>query len=145
LKLRTSVAFRLIRNSDVSIKEEDVQDLLKTMESELRRRDRREVVWLEIAEGASEDVLRLLIESTGSNDHDVFIAGGALRLRDLMQIYGSLDDAKLKDPPFNPRIPAQLASTEDIFSIIRRSDVLLHRPYDSFTAVVEFVQAAAED
>ncbi len=145
LKLRTSTAFRLIRNSDVSIKEEDVQDLLKTMESELRRRDRREVVWLEIAEGASEDVVRLLIDSTGSNEHDVFVAGGPLRLRDLMQIYGSIDEPKLKDPPFNPRIPAQLATTEDIFSIIRRGDVLLHRPYDSFTAVVEFVQAAAED
>ena len=53
--------------------------------------------------------------------------------------------AELKDPPFNPRIPAQLATVDDIFSIIRSGDVLLHRPYDSFTAVVEFVQAAAED
>ena len=145
LKLRTADAFRLIRNSDLSIKEEDVQDLLKTMESELRRRDRREVVQLEIAEGAADDVIRLLVESTGSSDSDVFIAPGPLKMRDLMQIYSSVDEPKLKDPPFNPRIPAQLASAEDIFSIIRRGDVLLHRPYDSFTAVVEFVQAAAED
>src|SRR6202043_179553 len=64
---------------------------------------------------------------------------------DLMQLYEEIADPRLKDPPFNPRIPAQLASTEDIFAIVRRGDILLHRPYDSFTAVVEFVQAAAED
>jgi len=145
LRLRTAVGFRLIRNSDLSIKEEEVQDLLKAMESELRRRDRREVVQLEIAEGAAEEVTRLLVESTGSSYNDVFVAPGPLKLRDLMEIYGSVDEPKLKDPSFNPRIPAQLATTEDIFSIIRRGDVLLHRPYDSFTAVVEFVQAAAED
>ena len=60
-----------------------------------------------------------------------------------MQLYLDRNYVNLKDPPFNPRIPAQLASTEDIFSIIRRGDILLHRPYDSFTAVVEFVQSAA--
>jgi polyphosphate kinase len=145
LRLRTAVTFRLIRNSDVSIKEEDVQDLLKSLESELRRRDRREVVHLEIAEGAADEVIKLLVESTGSHERDVFIAPGPLKLRDLIQIYATVDEPKLKDPSFNPRIPAQLASSEDIFAIIRRGDVLLNRPYDSFTAVVEFVQAAAED
>lgn len=144
-RLRKSVVFRVIRNSDISIKEEDVQDLLKTVETELRRRERREVVWLEVGAGSDERLLALLVELMRSSKEDVFFAPGPLKLGDLMQLYQEEDNTRLKDPPFNPRIPAQLATTEDIFSIIRRGDILLHRPYDSFSAVVEFVQAAADD
>ncbi len=145
LKVRAAAPFRVIRNSDLSIKEEDVQDLLKTMESELRRRDRREVVWIEIEAGAPDPILKLIVQSTKIDSADVFFAPGPLKLGDLFQIYQAVDSPKLKDPPFNPRIPAQLATSEDIFAIIRRGDLLLHRPYDSFAAVVEFVQAASED
>jgi len=145
MRLKKSVAFRVIRNSDISIKEEDVQDLLKSVETELRRRERRDVVWLEVEAGADERLLALLVEQMHSLKEDVFFASGPLKLGDLMQLYLDGNNARLKDPPFNPRIPAQLATSEDIFSIIRRGDILLHRPYDSFTAVVEFVQAAADD
>ncbi|HKO57795.1 MAG TPA: polyphosphate kinase 1 [Thermoanaerobaculia bacterium] len=145
LRVRAVAAFRVVRNSDLSIKEEDVQDLLKTMESELRRRDRREVVLIEIESGAHDAILKLLVQSTQIEDADVFFATGPLKLGDLMQVYAGIPDPRLKDEPFNPRIPTQLASSEDIFSIIRKGDILLHRPYDSFTAVIELVQAAAED
>jgi polyphosphate kinase len=144
-RLRKSAVFRVIRNSDISIKEEDVQDLLKTVETELRRRERREVVWLEVEAGSDERLLALLVEQMRSSKEDVFFAPGPLKLGDLMQLYLEGNNAPLKDPPFNPRIAAQLATTEDIFSIIRRGDILLHRPYDSFSAVVEFVQSAADD
>src|SRR5205814_5346041 len=146
LKLRKSAVFRVIRNSDMSIKEEDVQDLLKSVESELRRRERREVVWLEVESGSDEKLVKSLVKSTGASKDDVFLAPGPLKLSDLMQMYSEeVNHTKLKDPPFNPRIAAQLASTEDIFSIIRRGDILLHRPYDSFSTVIEFVQSAADD
>jgi polyphosphate kinase len=145
LRVRAAAPFRVIRNSDLSIREEDVQDLLKTMESELRRRDRREVVWIDIAAGAPDSILKLLVGSTQTDNADVFNAPGLLKLSDLFQIYQKVDAPKLKDPPYNPRIPPELASVEDIFSIIRRGDILLHRPYDSFTPVIELVQAAAED
>jgi polyphosphate kinase len=145
LKVRSSIAFRVIRNSDISIKEEDVQDLLKSVETELRRRERREVVWLEAEAGSDERLLSLMVERTGCEKEDVYLAPGPLKIGDLMQLHGEISDTKLKDRPFNPRIPAQLATSEDIFSIIRKGDVLLHRPYDSFTAVVELVQSAAED
>jgi polyphosphate kinase len=144
LKLRKSVSFRVIRNSDISIKEEDVQDLLKSVESELRKRE-REVVWLEVEAGSDERLVSQLIEETQSSNKDVFFAPGPLKLGDLMHLYQITNYAALRDPPFNPRIPAQLATYEDIFSIIRKGDVLLHRPYDSFTSVVEFVQTAADD
>lgn len=145
LRLRRSVPFRVIRNSDISIKEEDVQDLLKSVESELRRRERREVVWLEIESAFDDPVVGLLTRSIDCSGNDIFFAPGPLKLGDLIQLYDEIGDPALKDPPYNPRIHAQLATTEDIFSIIRRGDVLLHRPYDSFTTVVEFVQTASED
>jgi polyphosphate kinase len=145
LKLRGSFAFRVIRNSDISIKEDDLQDLLKSVETELRRRDRREVVWLEIDKNADPALLTMLAAATSTNGDDLFFAPGPLKLGDFMRLYADVDKPELKDPPFNPRIPAQLASSEDIFTIIRRGDVLLHRPYESFTAVVEFLQTAAED
>ncbi|MDQ6800626.1 MAG: polyphosphate kinase 1 [Acidobacteriota bacterium] len=145
LKLRKSVPFRVIRNSDISIKEEDVQDLLKSVESELRKRERREVVWLEVEAGSDERLVSQLIEETQSSIKDVFAAPGPLKLGDLMHLYQIANYAGLRDPPFNPRIPAQLATSEDMFSIIRKGDVLLHRPYDSFISVVEFVQTAADD
>ena len=145
LKVRKSVPFRVIRNSDISIKEEDVQDLLKSVESELRKREKREVVWLEVEAGADERLVSQLMEETEASSKDVFFAPGPLKLNDLMHLHQTANYASLKDPPFNPRIPAQLASSEDIFSIIRKGDILLHRPYDSFSSVVEFVQAAADD
>jgi polyphosphate kinase len=145
LEVERVTPFRVIRNSDLSIREDEVEDLLKSVESELQRRDRKEVVWIEVGAGAEEELIDLLITQTRSAREDVFVCPGLLKVSDLMQIYTGVRKASLKDEPFNPRIPSQLASSEDIFSIVRTGDIMLHRPYDSFTAVVEFVQAAAED
>ena len=144
LRLKKAVSFRVLRNADLMLQEDEVQDLLKSVESELRRRDRNEVVWLEIAED-DDTVIQLLASALDITRDDTFIAPALLKLSDLMEIYGSVGKSSQKEPPFNPRIPSQLATVEDIFSIIRRGDVLLHRPYDSFTAVVEFLQSAAQD
>jgi polyphosphate kinase len=145
LKVCSVATFRVIRNSDLDIKEEDMQDLLKSIESELRRRERREVVWLEIEQGVDDPLLALLAGATDSSPDDIFFAPGPLKLGDLQQLYAQIPNPELKEAPFNPRMPAELATSDDIFSIIRRGDLLLHRPYDSFTAVIEFVQSAAED
>jgi polyphosphate kinase len=145
LRLRHSVPFRVIRNSDISIKEEEVQDLLKSVESELRRRERREVVWVEIEAPCDQPLVGLLTQSIACEPDDLYFASGPLKLVDLAQLHKEIDDPALKEPPFDPRTPAQLATTDDIFAIIRKGDVLLHRPYDSFGVVIEFVQAAAED
>ena len=146
LRVTKVLPFRVMRNADIILQEDEVQDLLKSVESELRRRDRKEVVWIEI-EGENDDfVVPLLSAATHTSKEDIFFADGPLKLSDLIDIYQQVSKrGALLDPPFNPRIPTQLASAEDIFSIIRKGDVLLHRPYDSFSAVAEFVQAAAED
>jgi len=89
--------------------------------------------------------MALLSEELQVLDADVFEAPSLLRLPALMDIVRAAARPGLMDPPFNPRISSQLATTEDIFTIIRRGDVLLHRPYDSFSPVIELVQSAAED
>ncbi|MFZ2493885.1 MAG: polyphosphate kinase 1 [Thermoanaerobaculia bacterium] len=145
LKISEVVAFRVIRNADIALPEDEVQDLLKSLETELRRRDRREVVWVEIERDAGDVLHDLLEREMSAGPQEIFFTPGPPKLNDLSEIYTAVSKPSLKDEPFNPRIPVDLATSDDIFSIIRRSDVLLHRPYDSFSAVVEFVQAAADD
>jgi polyphosphate kinase len=145
LKIRGAVPFRVIRNADILLQEDEVQDLLKSVETELRRRERKEVVWLEIAAGADPILVDLLATSLHTTPEETYAASGLLKLSDLMEIYRNTGKSSLKEKPFNPRIPAQLATPEDIFAIIRKGDIILHRPYDSFAAVVDFVQSAAAD
>ncbi|HEX8151633.1 MAG TPA: polyphosphate kinase 1 [Thermoanaerobaculia bacterium] len=145
LRVRHAVPFRVIRNADVVLQGDEVQDLLKSVESELRRRERKEVIWIEIGSGAPDHVMDLLTTQTHASREEVFLTDGLPKLADLMEIYAAGGKPSLKEPPFNPRIPTELASADDIFAIIRKGDILLHRPYDSFTAVVEFIQSAAED
>lgn len=144
LEVREVVPFRVIRDADIALREDEVEDLLKSVESELRSRE-REVVWLEVSREASEEALEMLQRELEVAREDVFLAPSLPKLGDLMEIHTRIEAPKLKDEPFNPRIPTELASREDIFSIIRARDVLLHRPYDSYAAVVEFVQSAADD
>ncbi|HVS30808.1 MAG TPA: polyphosphate kinase 1 [Thermoanaerobaculia bacterium] len=145
LVIRRVIPFRVIRNVDSMLQEDEVQDLLKSVESELRRRERKEVVWIEVAAGADESMLSLLSTALRVTQDDVFFTTSLPKLSDLMELYRNVGKPSLKEPGFNPRIPPQLASSDDLFAIIRDGDVLLHRPYDSFTPIVEFVQTAAED
>ena len=145
LEVHEIVPFRVIRNVDIALREDEVEDLLQSVESELRMRERKEVVWMEVAEGASSEALAMLQQALGVARDDLFLAPGLLKLGDLMEVYGRGGDGDLRDEPFNPRMPAELVTREDIFTMIRAGDVLLHRPYDSYAAVVELVQSAADD
>jgi polyphosphate kinase len=145
LDVREVVTFRVIRNADIALREDEVQDLLKSVESELRMREKKEIVWMEVERTASENALALLQRELDVVREDVFLTPALPKLGDLMEIYNRTGEPKLKDEPFTPRIPAELATREDIFSLMRANDILLHRPYDSYTAAVEFVQTAADD
>ena len=145
LEVREVVPFRVIRNADIALREDEVQDLLKSVESELRMRERKEIVRMEVERTASEAAVALLQRELDVVHDDVFLTPGLPKLGDLMEIYSRSGEPRLKDEPFTPRIPAELATREDIFSLMRANDILLHRPYDSYSAVVEFVQSAADD
>ena len=145
LEVRDVVPVRVLRNADILLREDEVEDLLKSVESELRRRERKEVVWMEIPRDTPDELLALLQRELEIAREDIFFTPGLPKLGDLMEIYAGLGLTSLKDEPFNPRIPVELATSEDMFSIIRAGDVLLHRPFDSYSAVVEFIQSAADD
>lgn len=145
LPVREVVPFRVLRSADIALQEDEVEDLLKSVETELRMRERKEVVWMEVGSDVSDETLAVLERELEVAHEDVFLTDGLPKLGDLMEIYARSGMPRLKDEPFNPRIPVELATTEDIFGIVRAGDVLLHRPYDSYTAVIEFVQSAADD
>ncbi|HYH07797.1 MAG TPA: polyphosphate kinase 1 [Thermoanaerobaculia bacterium] len=145
LRLRNAVLFRVIRNSELSIDRDEVEDLRDSVEAELRRRERKQVVCLEVDDRAGEEILRVLMQGTRVRAEDVYRVPGFLKISDLGDICDRVDAPALRYAEFNPRLPQRLATSADIFSIIRDRDVLLHRPYDSFTAVIELLHAAASD
>jgi polyphosphate kinase len=145
LEVRSAARFRLIRNADVTLHQDEIEDLRESVKAELRRLERSAVVCIEVEPGIDEDILGLLARSTGTSRDDIYHVPGIPRLADLAEIYEKVVEPSLRDPSFNPRIPQDFASTDDIFSILRKRDVLLHRPYESFTTVIEFLHCAAFD
>jgi polyphosphate kinase len=136
--------FRVTRNTDMEIQEEEADDLLLTIEESLRRRHFGFVVRLEVDESMPEWIREILIANLRISSHDVYTVDGPVGLSSLMQLH-RLERPSLKDDYFHPVLPALLRSSDDIFHILKRQDVLLHRPYDSFAPVIDFIQTAAED
>jgi len=136
--------FRVTRNTDMEIQEEEADDLLLTMEENLRQRHFGRVVRLEIDENTPEIIRNILITNLKVGTHDIYMADGPLGLSSLWELH-RLERPELKDEVFQPHVPSVLRSSENIFTILQRNDVLLHHPYDSFLPVVDFVETAAED
>ena len=137
--------FRITRNADLDLEGDEGEDLLIAVESELRRRRRfADVVRLEIDSSMSERVLQLLLRELDIEAEDVYIVDPVLDLSSLWAIYG-LDRSDLKHDPWIGITPAEFEA-QDIFDQIRRHDVIVQHPYDSFTTSVErFIERAAED
>ena len=143
-------AFRVTRNEDLEVEEDDAENLLAALEKELLRRRFGPPVRLEVEETMSNSVLSLLVSELGISDQEVFRLPGPLDLRGLHGI-ADLDLDELKYPAFVPTTHHRLAPVEsaapvDVFKAARRRDVLLHHPYDSFaTSVQRFIEQAAAD
>jgi polyphosphate kinase len=146
-RMRASVchAFRVTRDADIDIREDEADDLLRIMQQTLRKRRFGTAVRLEVAEAMPADMAQFLTQSIGVEAEDVYRVGGPLGVSDLMKLY-KLDRPDLKDAPFKPRTPAALRRPHpSIFDAIREQDILLHHPYSSFAPVTDFIAAAAED
>jgi polyphosphate kinase len=142
-------AFRVTRDADVEVEEDEAEDLLEAIQSVLRRRRRgASTVRLEIDETMTAEVLDLLRRELDLEESEVFIAPGPLDLGALMSLY-ALDRPELKQEPWAPVTQPALTDGQgapDLFGVLRRGDVLVHHPYDAFTSSVEtFVQQAARD
>jgi polyphosphate kinase len=144
-KLLGAWAFRITRNSDLYIDEEEVENLLTKIEEELYNLRKGSAVRLEIEESVDEDILRYLLEAIHLAEVDVHRIDGPLNLYRLRALPEQLDRPDLKFEPYAPKSPKPLQTADSIFSAVSRTDYLLHHPYESFAPVVEFVRQAAND
>ena len=139
--------FRVTRNWDLSIDEEEAEDLLVTIEREVRRRDRGSAVRLQINATAEAPVSRFLARALKLGEPDVYHQSRPLAISALLNALTTRPELKhLQDEPFTPAVPAALGDeSTDLLEAIRGGDVLLHHPYESFEPVVAFIESAADD
>lgn len=144
LEVVSAHPFRVTRDADIEIEEDEAADLLAAIEEGVGLRYFGKVVRLEVDETMPEQVRNILVENMGLQPYQVYAKQGRLGLADLMDLM-AIDRPDLKDRSFVPSIPAPLTTGEDIFSVIRRRDIFLYHPYDSFNPVLDFLHAAARD
>ena len=141
----TAHPFRIMRNADLTIDEEEAVDLLEEIQKQLKRRQWGEVIRLEIEEKMDKRLLKILKKELAVSSEDIFEINGPLDLTFLMKMYGMSGFERLKNLPYQPQPVPELMNDDDIFTNIRKGDILLHHPYETFDPVVNFVRAAAKD
>lgn len=149
MEIESYQAFRVIRNADLTLGEEEADDLLEAVEMELRRRRFGRAVCLELGPGFSPEVRDLLVRELDLRPEDVYEVEGLLDYNGLWVLHG-LDRPDLKDEPFSPVAPARLVSEDDesfdIFNAIAKEDIFVHHPYESFALSTEaFIKLASRD
>ncbi len=137
--------YRIMRNADLSIDEEDAADLLKEIEKQLKKRQWGQAIRLEVQGNIDKQLLKRLKSELNITDSDIYRIDGPLDLTFLMKLYGSFDYAKLKTPKYMPAPVPELMNGKNIFEAVREGDILLHHPYQTFDPVVDFVRQAAND
>lgn len=138
-------SFRITRNSDLYIDEEESDNLLKHIEEELRKRNRGNAVRLELHETCPHDIEHFLTETFKITKDDVYRHSDPINFTHLMPLCNHENFPHLRDRPWIPITPPHLTSDHNLFEIIRAKDILLHHPYESFNVVVDFVEKAALD
>ena len=140
--------FRIVRDADIEIQELEADDLLETMQQNIRKRKFGSVVQVAIYESMPENIRELLVDNLEVSRNDVYVLDSPLGLSGLWQLYSNVERHDLKDAVYKQRTPKALryaTTATDIFDAIRNENILLHHPYDSFNPVVDFINAAARD
>ena len=144
MEVIASSPFRITRDADIDIEVDDASDLLTTVEEVMEQRARGKPVRIELECSMHDGICHMLEKKLGVTPNMLYRVGHPIGMADLMQLL-SLDRPDLKDIPFQPTLPSDLAEGTDIFSAIRHHDILLYHPYDSFSPVVNFLRQAAYD
>lgn len=137
--------FRIMRNADLSIGEDEAEDLLKEIEKQLKKRQWGEAIRLEVEEGIEKRLLKIIRKELKISEEDIYYINGPLDLTVLMKLYGVDGFDFLKEEKFTPQPVPELPADCDIFEEIRKRDILLHHPYQTFTPVVDFIKKASRD
>ncbi len=146
LEIIAAYPFRIIRDAEVELQELESDDLLESIEEAVRQRRFSDVVQLQVAQHIPEYLLKILLANLELDSRDVYTMDGPVDLSRLKQIF-AIDRPDLKDAPFTPQTPPELRpkAEDDIFTVIKRGDILLHHPFEAFQPVAEFVRRAADD
>ena len=137
--------FRIMRNADLTIEEDEAADLLKEIEKQLKKRQWGEAIRLEVEEDIDVHLLKIIKKELGIEEQNIYEIDGPLDLTVLMKLYGLDGFGHLKAAKFEPQQVPELPAGCDIFEEIRKGDILLHHPYQTFTSVVDFIKQAAKD
>jgi len=138
-------AFRVTRNSELYIDEEETGNVLKAVETELHNRRKGDAVRLEIDQDCPEDLRLALLGTFKLTEEDLYLIDGPVNPTRLMALYQGDHSPELRDPPFVAPVARGLRGHKDFFAAIRERDILLHHPYENFNSIVEFLEQAAED
>lgn len=144
-KVICAYPYRITRNADLSIDEDDAADLLEEIQKQLKKRQRGEAIRLEIEDKCDKNIIKFLKRELNVGDESIYKILGPIDLTFLMKLYGMEGFEYLKDEKYIPVQSAMINDDEDIFTQISRNDILLHHPYESFDPVVDFVRQAAND
>lgn len=138
--------FRIMRNADLSIEEDEAEDLLKEIEKQLKKRQWGQAIRLEVESGIDKRLLKIIRHELAIHDEDIYQIDGPLDLTFLMKMYGTEGFEHLKEHGYGrPQAVPELPAGCDIFEEIRKGDILLHHPYQTFSPVVDFIRQAARD
>lgn len=144
MKILDSCCFRITRDTDIEIQEDEADDLLELIEENIKQRMFGNVVRLEVEKDMPAYILETLVSNLEIKNSDVHPLQPPLGLSDVMILYG-LPLHQLKEKPFIPRVPKVFEEEKNIFSVIKQRDVLMHHPYDSFKPVIDFIKQASQD
>ena len=144
-KVICAYPYRIMRNADLSIDEEDAADLLKEIQKQLKRRQWGEVIRLEVEDGIDKRLLKILKKAMNVGEASIYRINGPLDLTFLMKVNGLDGYDHLKYPKYEPQLSKDIHPDEDLFTQIRGKDILLFHPFQSFDTVVDFVRQAAKD
>jgi len=145
MRMRGCYQFRVTRNSDLFVEQEEVDDLLRAVEGELASRRFGDAVRLETAHDCPDEILGYLLEQFGLTVDDLYKVPGPVNLNRLMAVYDLVDRSELKYAQFAPSIPERLRVGNDLFAALRAGDVLLHHPFQGFSPITDFIKQAAAD
>jgi len=145
MRVRGCYQFRVTRNSDLFVEQEEVDDLLRAVQGELASRRYGDAVRLETAHDCPEEILHYLLEQFALTADDLYKVSGPVNLNRLMALYDLVDRPELKYAAFVPSIPERLRTGSDLFAALRAGDFLLHHPFQSFAPVTDFIKQAASD